>query len=84
MKKLKSSGNSETISINTQDALEGVLPGEIPGSEKHSSQVVFEPELLLGEIFAGLQEHLLVVDLDKTLHTSVFLACCHQSQEVCT
>lgn len=64
MKKLKSSGNSEAISINTQDALEGVLPGEISGSEEHSSEVVFEPVLLLGEILAGLQEDLLVFDLD--------------------
>lgn len=46
--------------------------------------MVLEFIVWLREVLAGLLENFLVVDLDLSNNTSVFLACCHQSQEVWT
>jgi hypothetical protein len=68
--------------MDTERAVEGVLPREIPCSEEHAPQIVFKLELGLGEVLADLVEELLIVDLHISISTSVCLACCHQSQVV--
>ena len=71
-------------SINTEEALKGVSPAQVSCPKKESSEMVLEFIARLREVFAGLLEHSLIVDLDLSNDTSVFLACCHQSHEVWT
>ena len=64
--------------------MEGAFPDGVSKSEKDASQVTGMAVLRVGEALANLAEQLLVVNLYIFSSTSVCLAYCHQSYEVCT
>ena len=74
MKKAKSSGKPKLLRGSTQRGFEDVPPGEIPGSEQQSPQVVLEFVGGLGEVLGSEGEEPLRGHLHPLICTSMCLA----------